>query len=324
MDIQDSLPSPHLHFFQLVFKSPFYSLVFLCQLGKRRLYSFVKRRTWNFAQGAYSPGPLKLSNIPPIVHIPFAKRGKPGTSGVGMIIFILHGINSHPMGMFPFLDELKKQIPGEKQNHFLVCVPPLFKKGNASIDQIVARLWHDYVKKELSLAPSHIPVTIIGTSLGGVVALALRLKMEPHRRVHVATIGSPLRGTLWIDVCLLLKTKGFDLWTTGLKREPTLLQALKVDSTERTHVIRDLKQKKYLETTRYLFVASIQDHLILPCNSGLLNMKELDSKGNVVQEAHQQYILLKKANHIGLQMEAAPKVIKTLLIEWEAAAISLV
>lgn len=86
-----------------------------------------------------------------------------------------------------------------------------------------------------------------------------------------------------------------------------LLNSLKSESMDLKNILSEVQQDKYGGTTKYIFAATIQDHLILPCNSGL----------PIMDHSKCTYLVFQSSNHIGIQWESSKNVVETLLKDWK-------
>jgi pimeloyl-ACP methyl ester carboxylesterase len=225
---------------------------------------------------------------------------------VAQIVIFIHGLHSHPFSSFKLVEELKDRFEEPWQNRILILAPPLHAKGNGPLSETVDHLW-TYLKPLFEVYGPAYPVTLIGTSLGGLIALELRLRLESRRRVFVVSIAAPLIGTMGINLLQWIQSYGpkrLTIWSTLLRKHPALQQDLAFEAPLRYQLLQTLLDPAYQATTHYVFVATTNDQLILPFNASIPSLP------------HSTHLVTSLSNHIGVQVEMASQVIKTLMNLW--------
>lgn len=308
-DLTREVGSKGIH---LVFmlRSLVYTVLFVGGIVCRECHHLWTYRSFDFSK--LYQAPRLLSHIYDPVHKHRVLSSKQNhISSVHMIVVCLHGIRSNPRSCVYLIEELKDRIPTAWQNRFLILSPELYKRGNAPLDEVVNRVL-DQLQPLLDVHPSS-ACTLIGVSLGGLVALAVRAKLDERsqskRLVYVATIASPLSGTIWMDMLSWLqermkwKTHPWKSIFMG-RRDPDLIPELSFQHTRRIALLNKLRESVYMSRTHYVFIATVNDHLIIPFNSGFPTLPKA------------QYLTFYKSNHLGIQMECARKIISTLFDLW--------
>ena len=192
---------------------------------------------------------------------------------VKLIIFVTHGLN----GKSNLLYELYIQLLKHLDKDFYLYIPVLPNNGNEDMDISIHIL-----QNQLSLLMQKYKdaqICLIGLSLGGLLNSFI---IPEDRKVYFIAIASPLLGTLgatWFQ-------KYNKLWIYNKK----LLHQMNYLNPK---IIQNYEKYKKQKNIKYLFIACINDHLVLPFHSSVPNLENSD------------IIFCNYSSHIGIQIYVA-------------------
>jgi len=222
------------------------------------------------------------------------------------VIILLHGLKSHPIGMFPLFKKLKKI---NALQNWTIIIPYIPYNGNNATDIVISTLLKQEEKifKWIFERP-YLPLGIVGSSNGGRLASYLGLQFEKNRNMLHQKVDSPIlkrisKQNIFVGSfgAPLLGTKGAN-WLPSLSLfaffHPSFFTVYKYKSTESI----DLYFQMYNSSSSiyWTFIATPCDCFIYPFYSSIPELPIAD------------YYISKTSPHMGLVYYETENMLKSL------------
>lgn len=221
----------------------------------------------------------------------FQKTLKPSV-GIDGLLVLIHGHNAHPYQWWAYLAQTPAFLSG-----WSVYAPEVLLGGNVYLDEAVDPIFHQI--QSWSYKNRDKPIVLIGTSLGGRIALELSNRLKDNR-VFLISLAGAIGGSSLLSLGEKMGLARF------LEGKP-IREELTENSPRTKKLLRDARRRAHMGKIHYVFIGSTFDHLLLKSS---LAFPHLTLNPNILR-----HILLKSASHSEIVTSSLP-IIYQILKEW--------
>lgn len=224
-------------------------------------------------------------------HHDFSRTFKPSVGSDGLLVLI-HGRNAHPYQWWAYLKETPAFLSG-----FAIFAPEVLLGGNVYLDESVEPIF--YQIKAWTQKFGNKPIILIGTSLGGRIALELSNRLKDDR-VFVISLAGAIGGSGLLSL-------GEKIGVARYLVEAPIREELTINSSREKKLLRDARRRAHMGNINYAFIGSTFDHLLFKSS---LAFPHVTLDANISRN-----ILLKAAGHSEIVTSSMP-IIYLLLKDW--------